>query len=110
MANPERPETPDDGGRQTVLERQPKTKKPKLYRVLFHNDDYTTMEFVEWVLQVVFHKSDAESRHLMLAIHHKGFGVAGVFTRDVAESKAQQALDLADEHGMPLQVTTEPDE
>lgn len=102
-----RPERP---GGQTVLERAPKTKKPQLYRVLLHNDDYTSMEFVVWVLQVVFHKSASEATQLMLAIHTTGKGIGGIYTRDIAETKAQQSMDLAEEHQMPLQVTTEPDE
>jgi len=101
---------PPDGGRETVLERAPKTKKPKMYRVLLHNDDYTTMEFVVWVLQRVFRKTEAGATHLMLTIHHKGKGVAGVYTRDIAESKVAQVGDLAKEHGMPLMCTSEPDE
>lgn len=114
MSEPKRPQDPGPndpaGGRQVVLEREPKTKRPKLYRVLLHNDDYTTMEFVVWVLQYVFHKDEAAANHLMLAIHHKGKGVAGVFTRDIAESKATHVMELAEENGMPLQCTTEPDE
>ncbi len=100
----------EDGGSQTVLERKPKTKKPRLYKVLLHNDDYTTMEFVVWVLAQVFRKSEAEATHLMLQIHHKGAGVAGVFTRDIAETKATQVTHLAEEHRMPLMCTTEPEE
>ena len=95
---------------ETVLERESTTKKPPMYRVLLHNDDYTTMEFVVYVLQFVFRKSDTASTHLMLTIHHKGQGVAGVFTRDIAETKIQEVLALAEEHGMPLLCTMEPDD
>ncbi len=111
MAGPERPRTgePQDG-RETVLERRPKTQRPRLYKVLLHNDDFTSMEFVVWVLQNVFHKSETEATHLMLTIHHKGIGVAGVYTRDIAETKVQETLELAEEHGMPLLCTTEPDD
>jgi ATP-dependent Clp protease adaptor protein ClpS len=98
-----------DTTRETVLEREPTTKKPAMFRVLLHNDDYTTMEFVVLVLQSVFRKSDTAATHLMLTIHHKGAGMAGVFTKDIAETKAQEVLDLAEEHGMPLLCTTEPD-
>ncbi|PIE18188.1 MAG: ATP-dependent Clp protease adaptor ClpS [Proteobacteria bacterium] len=116
MSDPNRtgPRRPDrqtpDGGKQAVLERKPKTKRPKLYRVIVHNDDYTTMEFVVWVLQVVFHKTETEATHLMLSIHHKGKGIAGVFTRDLAETKAARAMAEAEDQGMPLQVTTEPED
>jgi len=81
-----------------------------MYRVLLHNDDYTTMEFVIWVLQEVFHKTESQATHLMLTIHHKGMGVAGVYTRDLAETKVAQVTEFAREHGMPLLTTTEPDE
>lgn len=113
----EREKGPGDGspggpgrGGETVLERAPKTKKPKMYRVLLHNDDYTTMEFVVFILKKVFRKDEAGATHLMLTIHRKGMGVAGVYTRDLAETKLRQVADLAKEHGMPLMCTTEPDE
>ncbi len=95
---------------ETVLDRESTTKKPPMYRVLLHNDDYTTMEFVVYVLQFVFRKSETASTHLMLTIHHKGQGIAGVFTRDIAETKTQEVLALAEEHGMPLLCTMEPDD
>jgi ATP-dependent Clp protease adaptor protein ClpS len=98
------------GGREAVLDRKLKTQKPPMYRVLLHNDDYTTMEFVILVLQGVFRKSETAATHLMLTIHHKGAGVAGVYTKDIAETRVQQTLALAEEHGMPLMCTTELDE
>ncbi|MGM0577561.1 MAG: ATP-dependent Clp protease adapter ClpS [Myxococcota bacterium] len=111
MGEEKRPrEDGPDGGTGTVLERKPRTKRPRMYRVLLHNDDYTTMEFVVWVLTQVFHKSEAEATHLMLTIHSKGMGVAGVYTRDIAETKVAQVLSLAEEHGMPLICTSEPDD
>jgi len=105
------PNNPDGGkpGDQTVIERAPKIHKPKMWKVVLHNDDYTTMEFVVWVLQLVFQKSQDESLALMLAIHQTGRGVAGTFTRDVAETKATQVMELAEANGMPLLCTTEPD-
>lgn len=111
MGGERRPDTEGPGGgTETVLERKPKTKRPKMHRVLLHNDDFTTMEFVIWVLREVFHKSESQATHLMLTIHHKGLGVAGVFTLDLAETKVAQVTELAREHGMPLLTTTEPDE
>jgi ATP-dependent Clp protease adaptor protein ClpS len=111
VAGEQRPDTEGPGGgSETVLERKAKTKKPKMYRVLLHNDDYTTMEFVIWVLQEVFHKTESQASHLMLTIHHKGLGVGGVYTRDLAETKVTQVTEFAREHGMPLLTTTEPDE
>ena len=97
-------------GEQTVVERRPTTKRPKMYRVLLHNDDYTTMEFVTWILQHVFHKTETQATHLMLTIHHKGLGVAGVYTKDIADTRVAQVTELARDAGMPLLCTSEPEE
>ena len=91
-----------------VIER-PEAHTPRLYKVVFHNDDYTTMEFVIEVLRAFFHKSDTEATFIMLTVHKKGSGVAGVYTRDVAETKVQQVIAFAREHGMPLLLTAEPE-
>jgi ATP-dependent Clp protease ATP-binding subunit ClpA len=88
---------------------RPKADKPRLYKVIFHNDDYTTMEFVTLVLERFFHKSESESTHIMLTVHHKGSAVAGVYPRDVAETKVEQVTDFAREHGYPLLLTAEPE-
>lgn len=92
-----------------AVKERPKTKQPRKYLVLLHNDDYTTMEFVVWVLVDLFNKSQTEAMHLMLQVHSKGAGVAGVFTRDVAESKATEVAEAAREHGHPLMCTVEPE-
>ena len=100
---------PDMGESEDVdVEDKPLSQTPRRFKVIFHNDDYTTQEFVVDVLMRFFHKSDAEARHIMLTVHFKGAAVAGVYTKDVAETKAQQVMDLAREHGMPLLLTTEP--
>ncbi|HVJ93703.1 MAG TPA: ATP-dependent Clp protease adaptor ClpS [Labilithrix sp.] len=91
------------------LEDAPVSAIPRRYKVIFHNDDYTTQEFVVYVLERFFHKSETEARHIMLTVHHKGAAVAGVYTKDVAETKAQQVMDAARENGMPLLLTTEPE-
>jgi ATP-dependent Clp protease adaptor protein ClpS len=96
-------------GEETVVEKRPKTKKPRLWKVVLHNDDYTTMEFVVSVLMKHFRKSLAEATQIMLQVHHKGAGVAGVYPRDVAESKAAVVMDEAEQQGMPLKLTTEPE-
>lgn len=101
---------PGRPGEQTVLEREPKLDKPKMYRVLLHNDDYTTMEFVVWILREVFAMTGDRAVALMLAIHNTGRGMAGVYTRDIAETKAARVIELAEDNGMPLLCTTEPDE
>ena len=88
---------------------EPKVQIPRKYKVLLHNDDYTTMEFVVWVLQSVFHHTPAGSTRIMLNIHRTGIGVAGVYGRDVAETRVEQVLMLAKDAGHPLQCTMEPE-
>lgn len=105
---PPPPQGPDEEG-DLAVEQVRKVQRPKRWKVIFHNDDYTTQEFVVHVLMRFFHKSDAEARHIMLTVHFKGAAVAGVYTKDVAETKAQQVMDLAREQGMPLLLTTEPE-
>ena len=103
-------DVPDMGESEDVdVEDKPLSQTPRRFKVIFHNDDYTTQEFVVDVLMRFFHKSDAEARHIMLTVHFKGAAVAGVYTKDVAETKAQQVMDLAREEGMPLLLTTEPE-
>jgi len=92
-----------------LTKKKSKTKKPKLFKVIFLNDDYTTMEFVVRVLEVVFHKSPAEAASIMLRIHNNGSGIAGVYTREVAETKVEQTINWARRDGHPLMVTMEPE-
>jgi ATP-dependent Clp protease adaptor protein ClpS len=96
-------------GDDVELEDKPISATPRRYKVIFHNDDYTTMEFVIEVLKRFFHKTDTEAVHIMLTVHKSGAAVAGVFTRDVAETKSTQVMDYARENGMPLLLTTEPE-
>lgn len=110
--DPEDPLGPDRApgeGDDVELEDKPISATPRRYKVIFHNDDYTTMEFVIEVLKRFFHKTDTEAMHVMLTVHKKGAAVAGVYTRDVAETKSTQVMDYARESGMPLLVTTEPE-
>jgi ATP-dependent Clp protease adaptor protein ClpS len=86
-----------------------RVEPPRLWRVLLHNDDYTTQEFVVWVLETVFQKSPAEARAIMLHVHLAGIGVAGLYTRDVAETKQKAAERLAEQQEFPLLVTLEPE-
>ena len=88
---------------------KPKTERPPLYEVLLHNDDYTTQEFVVHILMKFFSKTETEATHIMLNVHHRGHGVAGLFTKDVAETKVDQVTDFAKERGMPLRLTAEPE-
>ena len=103
------PKEKEDRQGDLALEKRPKTQKPRRYKVLFHNDDYTTQIFVVHVLMKFFHKTETEATHIMLSVHHKGHGVAGVFPRDVAETKVDQVHAYARERGMPLRLTAEPE-
>ena len=85
------------------------TRRPRLWKVLLHNDDYTTMDFVVHVLVEHFEKSIAEATHVMLQVHRKGKGLAGVYTRDVAETKIELVTAHAREEGFPLKLTMEPE-
>lgn len=98
-----------DGG-DVVLERKPKAVRAPRWCVVFWNDDYTTKWFVVHVLEKYFRMSETSATALMLAVHTKGRGVAGVYTRDIAETKAKQVSEYAREYGMPLKVTAEPDD
>ena len=92
-----------------ATERKEKLERVRRFKVVLHNYDYTTMEFVVMVLMKFFHKTDTEATHIMLSVHHKGHGVAGVYTKDVAETKVAQVQDYAKEQGMPLRLTVEPE-
>ena len=92
-----------------ALKTRPKTKKPSMYKVLMLNDDYTPMEFVIYVLEHVFNKTHDQAMDIMLHVHQKGVGICGVFTFDVAETKATQVMDLARKNEHPLQCTIEKD-
>lgn len=94
---------------QENVQTRERLEKPRRYKVLLHNDDYTTMEFVVFILQDIFHHSPAEATRIMLAIHKVGVGVAGVYTREAAETRVDQVLRLAEEAGHPLQCSMEPE-
>ena len=82
---------------------------PLMWRVLLHNDDFTTQEFVVWVLETVFRKAEAEAFEIMLHVHRAGVGVAGVFTKEIAETKLAATERLAEQHEFPLRVSMEPE-
>jgi ATP-dependent Clp protease adaptor protein ClpS len=111
------PPRPPDGPRAPAREREegvavrerPRTRTPRLYRVLLHNDDYTTMEFVVEVLVRYFQKTDTEAARIMLEVHHRGLGVAGRYTRDEAETRVEHVTRVARAEGFPLLLTMEPD-
>jgi ATP-dependent Clp protease adaptor protein ClpS len=103
-----------DGGAmaQTVLKPQTrsKTERPKLYKVILLNDDFTPREFVVLVLKAVFRMHESAAYAVMLTAHRKGACVIAVYTRDVAETKAKEATELGKAKGYPLFFTTEPEE
>jgi ATP-dependent Clp protease adaptor protein ClpS len=80
---------------------------PRMWRVLLHNDDYTTQDFVVWVLETIFHKDRGEAFDIMMNVHRTGMGIAGVYTHDVAATKVKTTRQLAEEHEFPLLVTME---
>jgi len=85
-------------------------KKPKMYRVLMHNDDYTTMEYVILVLKKFFSKNQSEAEQIMLKIHNSGIGLCGIYTFEIAEAKTIQVSKHARGNGQPLRVTFEPED
>jgi ATP-dependent Clp protease adaptor protein ClpS len=100
-----------DTGESTLTESRSdqQVARPRLWRVLLHNDDYTTQDFVVWVLEAIFNKPTAEAFTIMLSVHRSGLGLAGVYTHDVAETKLKATRQAAEEHEFPLLVTMEPD-
>ena len=95
-----------------VTESRPdqKVQRPRMWRVLLHNDDYTTQDFVVWVLETIFHKPRGEAFTIMMSVHQSGMGLAGVYTHDVAETKVKATKRLAEDHEFPLLVTMEPED
>ncbi|WP_244478744.1 MULTISPECIES: ATP-dependent Clp protease adapter ClpS [unclassified Mesorhizobium] len=89
---------------------KPKTERPKLYKVILVNDDFTPREFVVTVLKGEFRLSEDQANRVMITAHRRGVCVVAVFTRDVAETKATRAIDAAKAKGYPLMFTTEPEE
>ena len=103
------PDNGEDLERGVAVKSRPKTKKPSMYKVLMLNDDYTPMEFVIYVLESFFSMSHDEATQVMLHVHQKGVGVCGVFTYEIAETKVNQTMDLAQKNEHPLQGTIEKD-
>jgi ATP-dependent Clp protease adaptor protein ClpS len=93
----------------TETEQQPRAKQPPLFKVLMHNDDYTTMEFVVEMLVTVFHKSPVEANRIMLHIHYKGVGVCGLYPLEIAETKVAKVHALAKADSYPLRCSLDQD-
>ena len=91
-------------------ESKAKLERPPLYKVLLHNDDFTTMEFVVFILQTVFNRGESEAIQIMLNVHKQGIGLAGVYTYEVAEMKVEKVTSLAQVNEFPLLCTMEEDE
>ena len=108
---PESPSRPPDVGpereEEVAVEERPKHSTPRRYRVIFHNDDYTTMEFVVHVLEKFFQKDVEAATKIMLHVHHHGIGECGIFTYEIAETKVTQVMDFARKHQHPLQCVME---
>ena len=99
------PEFEDDGA--VMTESETRLEKPPLYKVILHNDDFTTMEFVVFILSQVFLRSNDEAFAIMLKVHHEGIGIAGVYSFEIANMKAEKAMNLARAHEYPLLCTVE---
>ena len=97
----------NNGNGQLILDSRTKTKKPSMYKVIMLNDDYTPMEFVVHVLKKFFGRSSGEATQIMLNVHQRGVGVCGVYSFEIAESKAQKTIDYARKNDHPLQLQLE---
>lgn len=92
---------------ETIVEDKTEVKKPRKYRILLHNDDYTPMEFVVHILQHFFHKNVEEATRIMFNVHHQGIGVAGIFPKEIAETKLEQVSQHSRKNQHPLKCTME---
>ena len=90
-----------------LTDQKQKVKEPPLYKVLLHNDDYTSMEFVVLLLEKIFNKSTPEATRIMLNVHQQGIGVAGVYSKEIAETKVAIAHGLAQKNEYPLRCSME---
>ena len=101
-------EYPDiDSGGEVMTESETKLEKPKLFKVILHNDDFTTMEFVVFVLEYVFMRSQTDAFTIMLKVHNEGLGIAGIYPYEVANMKSEKAMNLAKSREYPLLCTVE---
>lgn len=90
-----------------VTQKRQELRRPHLYKVLLHNDDYTTMDFVVMILEQVFNHGQESAQRIMMNVHHEGVGVAGVYPRDVAETKTAMVHNLARKYEFPLKCSLE---
>ena len=99
-------EKPEEQG-EVLTKEEIKTSEPSMYKVILLNDDYTSMDFVVHILETVFRKSPTESQEIMLSVHQSGSGVAGIYTKEVAETKIELTHHIARQHEYPLSCTME---
>ncbi len=92
---------------ETLTRQREEVREPPLYKVLLHNDDYTTMDFVVMILEHVFKKDTGEAARIMLNVHHRGVGVAGIYTREIGETKMAIVHSMARKHQYPLKCSLE---
>ncbi|MBK9214938.1 MAG: ATP-dependent Clp protease adaptor ClpS [Chloracidobacterium sp.] len=97
----------ENGGIDILPERKTRLEKPKLFKVLLHNDDFTTMDFVVFVLQYVFSRNEADATTIMLKVHNEGLGIAGIYPYEIATMKCDKAINLAKAREYPLLCTVE---
>jgi ATP-dependent Clp protease adaptor protein ClpS len=97
----------EEGGVGVLPEKKTRLEKPKLYKVLLHNDDFTTMDFVVFILQHVFKRSEAEAFSIMWKVHNSGVGVAGIYPYEIAKEKSEKTINLARAREYPLLCTVE---
>lgn len=98
-----------DGSTDVLSESEAKLEKPKLFKVLLHNDDFTTMEFVVYVLESVFNRTTPEAFAVMMKVHNEGVGIAGIYSFEIATMKAEKAMHLAKAHEFPFLCSVEED-
>jgi ATP-dependent Clp protease adaptor protein ClpS len=112
MTTPKKGKPQEQGDVAVATEEKTRTKlkRPKLFKVILHNDDFTTMEFVVAILISIFQKSETDATAIMLHIHRTGMGVAGVYTYEIAEAKVSETMQAAEEAEYPLLCTLEPDD
>jgi ATP-dependent Clp protease adaptor protein ClpS len=102
------PEIPDyDKDTDILTESDTRLEKPKLYKVILHNDDYTTQEFVIFVLMQVFMRNAAESYAIMWKVHTEGIGIAGIYSFEIATMKSEKAMNLAKAREYPFLCSVE---
>lgn len=98
----------DDQQTGTITVVKTELSRPKMFKVLMHNDDYTTMEFVIAVLKKFFNKTDDQAHDIMMKVHLEGLGICGIYTYEIAESKSEKVNKYSRDHGHPLTTSFEP--